>query len=77
MDVSPELDAEQATYYQSQIGILRWLCEIGRIDILVNVLMLASYLALPREGHLEAVYHIYSYLCNKHNARMCFDPTYP
>jgi len=77
MDVSPELDAEQATYYQSQIGILRWLCEIGRIDILVNVSMLASHLALPQEGHLEAVYHIYSYLRNKHNARMCFDPTYP
>ena len=77
MDMSPELDAEQATYYQSQIGILCWLCEIGRIDILENVSMLASHLALPREGHLEAVYHIYSYLRNKHNARMCFDPTYP
>jgi len=71
------LDAEQATYYQSQFGILRWLCEIGRIDILVNVSMLASHLALPREGHLEAVYHIYSYLRNRHNARMCFNPTYP
>ena len=71
------MDAEQATYYQSQIGILRWLCEIGRIDILVNVSMLALHLALPREGHLEAVYQIYSYLRNKHNTRMCFDPTYP
>jgi hypothetical protein len=77
MDVSPELDAEQAAYYQSHIGILRWLCEIGRIDILVNVSMLASHMALPREGHLEAVYHIYSYLRNKHSARMSFDPTYP
>jgi len=77
MDVSPELEAEQATYYQSQIGILRWLCENGRIDILVNVSMLALHLALPREGYFEAVYHIYSYLRNKHNARMCFDPTYP
>ena len=39
MDVSPESDA--ATYFQWQIGILRWLCEIGRIGILVNVPMLA------------------------------------
>jgi len=39
--------------------------------------MLVSHLALPREGHLEAVIHLYSYLRNKHNARMCFDPTYP
>ena len=77
MDVSPELDADSATYYQSQIGILRWLCELGRIDIITEVSMLVSHLALPREGHLKAVYHIFSYLRDKHSARMCFDPTYP
>ena len=77
LDVSPELDSESATYYQSQIGILRWLCELGRIDIITEVSMLASHLALPREGHLEAVYHVFGYLRVKHNARMCFDPTYP
>ena len=53
------------------------MCELGRIDIITEVSMLASHLALPQEGHLEAVYHIYGYLCTKHNARMCFDPTYP
>jgi hypothetical protein len=39
--------------------------------------MLASHLACPRGGHLEAVYHIFAYLDNKHNSRMVFDPTYP
>ena len=39
--------------------------------------MLASHLALPREGHLEALFHIYSYLDVRHNSRMVFDPTYP
>ena len=77
LDVSEELNAEDATYFQSQIGILRWTCELGRIDIITEVSLLASHLALPREGHLEAVYHIFAHLRDRHNARMCFDPTYP
>ena len=47
------------------------------MDIITEVSMLASQLALLREGHLEAVFHIYGYLRNKHNSRMVFDPTYP
>ena len=70
MDVSPELNTKNATYYQSQIGILIWMCELGRIDIITEVSMLVSHLALPWEGHLEAVYRIFGYLRAKHNARM-------
>ena len=51
--------------------------ELGRIDIITEVSMLASQLALPREGHLEAVFHIFGYLKGHHNARMVFDLTYP
>jgi hypothetical protein len=32
---------------------------------------------LPREGHLEAVFHVFAYLGLHHNARVVFDPTYP
>jgi hypothetical protein len=32
---------------------------------------------MPREGHLDAALHAYSYLKSHHNARMIFDPTYP
>ena len=77
LDVSPELDPELSSYYQSLIGMLRWMVEIGRIDINTEVSMLASHLALPREGHLEAVFHIFSYLRAKHNSRLALDPTYP
>lgn len=77
MDVTPELDASQATFFQSQIGILRWMVELGRVDIITEVSMLSSHLALPREGHLDAVLHIFAYLDHKHNSRMVFDPTYP
>jgi hypothetical protein len=39
LDVSPVLDAERANYFQSQIGVLRWAVEIGRIDIMCEVSM--------------------------------------
>ena len=76
-DESQELNPELASYYQSQIGILHWMVELGRVDIITEVSLLASHLALPREGHLEAVFHIYAYLKHKHASRMVFDPTYP
>jgi hypothetical protein len=62
LDVTPELDAEQSSFYQSQIGVLRWMVEIGRVDIITDVSKLSSHLALPREGHLEAVFHMFAYL---------------
>ena len=33
LDVSPELGPVEAAYYQSLIGILRWIVELGRVDI--------------------------------------------
>jgi hypothetical protein len=77
MDISAELDPERASYFQSQIGVLRWCVELGRVDIITEVSLLASHLALPREGHLEAAFHIFAYLEKKHNSRLVFDPTYP
>ena len=53
LDDSPELDPSLLSYYQSQMGILRWMVELGRIDMMTEVSMLASLLAMPREGHLE------------------------
>ena len=64
-------------YYQSLIGILRWIVESGRVDICCEVSMLSSCLALPREGHLEQLFHIFAYLKKKHNTEMVFDPSYP
>jgi hypothetical protein len=72
---SPELDPTRANLYQSQIGILLCCVELGRIDIITEVSMLSSQLFLPHEGHLEAVFHVFSYLGLHHNARVVFDPT--
>ena len=46
-DTTPELDAKRANYFQGLIGVLRWICELGRIDILVDVAMLLRFLAAP------------------------------
>ena len=50
IDVTPELGPEDAAYYHSLIGVLRWIVELGRVDINVEASMLSSYLVLPREG---------------------------
>ena len=76
-DETPELSYELANFYQSQVGILRWMVEIGRVDCITEVSLLASHTALPREGHLDALIHIFSYIDKKHNSRMVFDPSYP
>ena len=77
LDTTPELSSDKANYYQSQIGILKWMVKLGRFDIITEVSLLASQLANPREGHLETVFYMFAYLKNKHNSRMVFDPTYP
>ena len=77
LDTSAELSPEWANYYQSLVGALHWMVELGRVDMITEVSTLASHMALPREGHLDAALHVFSYLKKKHNSRMVFDPTYP
>ena len=39
--------------------------------------MLSTYMALPRKGHLEQVYHVFGYLKNHSKRRLFFDPWHP
>ena len=67
----------QRSTSQSQISVLRWCVELGRIDIITEASKLASYLVLSREGHLEAVFHLFNYMVERtHNAWIVFDPSY-
>ena len=43
----------------------------------LEVSMMSSHLALPREGHLLAVFHIFAYLQKYHNTELVFDPSDP
>jgi len=75
VDVTPELDDKGAAKYQGYMGIFRWMIELGRIDIITEVSMLASHQALPREGHLEACYSIFAYLRKNPNMSTIFHPS--
>jgi hypothetical protein len=77
LDESAELNLSGMRYYQELIGVLRWAVELGRIDIMMEVSMLSSHLALPREGHLQQVYHIFAFLKNKPKRTLAFDPQHP
>ena len=77
----PELESsalcsdELANVYQNIVGVARWLCELGRVDILHEISLLSQYLAQPRIGHLTQLLNVFYYL--KHNSRswMPLDPT--
>jgi hypothetical protein len=77
LDATMLLDAERTSYFQGLIGVLRWMCELGRIDILVPVSMLSRYLAAPRLGHLEQTFHIFAYLKVNGKSALVFDDSLP
>jgi hypothetical protein len=73
----PELNDEQANYLQCLIGILRWIVELGRLDIMVAVALLSRFLVAPREGHLEQEFHIVAYLNYHERSRIVLDERDP
>ncbi len=76
--MTAELKIQGIRYYQELIGVLRWAIELGRVDIAMEVSMLSSHLAaLPREGHLQQVYHIFGVLKAKPKRTLAFDPQHP
>ena len=47
LDITPELISTDAAYYQSLVGFLRWIVELGRVDICLEVSLISSHLELP------------------------------
>jgi hypothetical protein len=62
LDALPELDKNRASYFTSLMGVLCWCIKLGRIDIIVEVNLLAHFQACPREGCLEQIFHLFAYL---------------
>ena len=71
-DVTREMNTKGLHTYQELIGILRWVIDIWRIDILLEVSLLSSHLVLPCIGHLQAVYRIFGYLKQVPKQRLYF-----
>ena len=77
----PELDEtefcnpELITLYQNITGILRWICELGRMDILLESSLLAQYMVNPRIGHLTQSLNLMHYLKLHDRSWIVFDPS--
>ncbi len=67
-DLSDLLNPDCSSFYQHLIGVMRWMVELGCIDIATEVYMLSSFLACPRKGHPENALHVMGYLRLKHNS---------
>jgi hypothetical protein len=77
LEASPELKANGVQRFQELIGQLCWAVEIGCVDILLETLLLSSYLTMPRVGHLEQALHIFGYLKTHPKRKLAFDPAHP
>jgi hypothetical protein len=73
VDLSPLLEEDRASYYQSMIGILMWAVELGRIDIAQETVTMARFTNLPRSRHWEATLGIFAYLKKHIRSRLVFD----
>ena len=51
--------------------------ELGRVDINVEASVLSSHLAIPREGHMQELLNVFTYLKKQMNTEMVFDPSDP
>ena len=63
--------------YQELVGVLRWAVELGRVDILLETSLMSTYMAMPREGHLQQLYRIFGYLKPYPKRKIAFDPQHP
>ena len=54
-----ELDASDITMFQELIGDWRWSTEIGRVDILHEVLVLSAFQSAPCEENVYIRYSTY------------------
>jgi hypothetical protein len=62
LDTSELLDLRGIKQYQSLIGSLQWVIQLGRFDITTAVMSMSSYRSAPRKGHLSRVKRIVGYL---------------
>ena len=67
IDNSQELGLDDTKKFQSLIGALQWVIQIGRFDVGTAVMTLSSFRANPRVGHLTRVKRIYGYLYKMKN----------
>jgi hypothetical protein len=78
LDQSTELNADRQNYFQGLIGVLCWICELGRLaqypDAGLNAVTL---LGGCKKKHLDQLFHIFAYSKQYDASTMVFDDTEP
>ena len=46
-------------------------------DLITEVSLLSSHVAIPREGHMEAAVHVMAHVSQRYDSRLMYHPTYP
>jgi hypothetical protein len=78
LNVLNELGPELSSRCLQLIGIVRWVIELGHINIHHEVSLLSQYQANPRVGHSEALYHVFAYVKSHLDiGHVAFDPKTP
>jgi hypothetical protein len=77
LETSSELKSDGMQTYQELIGVLQWAVELGRVDILLEVALMYTYMAMPREGHLQQLYLMFGYLKVYPKRKIAFDFQHP
>ena len=77
LETSPELKSDGIQLYQELVGVLRWAVELGRVDILLEVALMSTHMAMPREGHLQQLYRIFGYFKIYPKRKIAFDFHHP
>ena len=73
LDETDTLDDYKANYYQSLIGILQWVVELGRIEIAFEVSTMAQFNCNPRTGHLRNTLRIFIWLKGHIKSKLVMD----
>ena len=76
-DSSEVLDDNGHRTYQMLIGMLTWICCIGRMDVTFAAASLSRFTACPRQGHLDRVLRVFGYLKKHRNRRIVIDSRDP
>ena len=59
LDETPLISEERITHYRSLIGSANWILTLGRFDIAYALSSLSRYSMAPREGHIQALQHLF------------------
>jgi hypothetical protein len=72
-DTSPLLNEKGHRQFQMLLGMIQWLCLIGRPDLCNAAASLSRFGACPRIGHLDLALHVFGFLKHHDDRQIAID----